>query len=41
MDTIKRGFSAVKRSYDWVIAQIGIHPGVTFWLIVAYLIVRR
>lgn len=41
MDKIKRGLAAVKRSYDWLIAQIGIHPGLTFWCVVAYLVVRR
>ncbi len=45
MDKIKRGFAAVKRSYDWVVAQIGIHPQGALLcgaaLIVVALFVRR
>ena len=41
MSTLKHGLSVVRRSYDFAIAQIGAHPATTFWLIVAYLVIRR
>jgi len=41
MPTIKRCLAAVRRSYDVTIAPITAHPAVTFWLIVAYVAIRR
>ena len=41
MSTLNCGLLAVRRSYDFTIAFIGAHPAATFWLIVAYLIIRR
>jgi len=41
MPPINRGLAAVRRSYDWTIAKIGAHPAATFWLIIAYLVIRR
>lgn len=41
MDKIKSAAAFVKRGYNLLVAQIGIHPGIAFWCIVAYLVVRR
>ena len=41
MDRIANAFMKIKSGYDWVIAQIGIHPGITFWCVVAYLVIRQ
>ena len=41
MPSINRGLLAVRRSYDFTIALIGAYPAVTFWLVVAYLAIRR
>ena len=41
MSTLKHGLLAVRRSYDFAIALIGAYPAVTFWLVVAYLAIRR
>jgi hypothetical protein len=41
MPTIEHSLAAVRRSYDWTIARISAHPAAAFWLIVAYLVIRR
>ena len=41
MPTLNRGLAAVRRSYGWTIALIAAHPAATFWLIVAYVAIRR
>jgi len=41
MPTLNRGLLAARRSYAFLIAQIGAHPATAFWLIVAYLVIRR
>jgi len=41
MSPLNHSLLAVRRSYDFTIALIGAHPAVTFWLVVAYLAIRR
>ena len=41
MPTLNRGLLAARRSYASLIALIGAHPAVTFWLVVAYVAIRR
>jgi len=41
METLTCGVVAVRRSYAFVIAHIAARPAVTFWLIVAYVAIRR
>ena len=45
MQAIKNAFSRIKTGYDFCVAQIGIHPEITFWVgsavVVALIVWRR